>query len=137
EGASMTRRLVTFSFVFCLIVGGVNCGDDTQMAPDSAVDANLHDAGPDAFDNSGAMNVEQVGHEPLFDRGMNAGVAIYQNIAYIGNRTDGSNHCGLNDPRIDMNHGSLENCPHPHAGGLIVDINDPAKPQVIGELGPS
>jgi hypothetical protein len=58
-----------------------------------------------------------VGHEPLFDRGMNAGLAVWNDFAYVGSRTDGSKG-------------------HPHAGVLVVDIHDPAHPDVVGEIGP-
>jgi len=58
-----------------------------------------------------------VGHEPLFDRGMNAGLAVRNDFAYVGSRTDGSKG-------------------HPHAGVLVVNIHDPAHPEVVGEIGP-
>jgi len=58
-----------------------------------------------------------VGHEPLFDRGMNAGLAVWNDFAYVGSRTDGSRG-------------------HPHAGVLVVDIHDPAHPEIVGEIGP-
>ena len=34
-------------------------------------------------------SIEQVGHEPLMNRGMNAAIAVHGNYAYIGSRTDG------------------------------------------------
>jgi len=58
-----------------------------------------------------------VGHEPLLDRGMNAGLAVWNDFAYVGSRTDGSKG-------------------HPHAGVLVVNIHDPAHPKVVGEIGP-
>jgi len=58
-----------------------------------------------------------VGHEPLLDRGMNAGLAVWNDFAYVGSRTDGSKG-------------------HPHAGVLVVNIHDPAHPEVVGEIGP-
>ena len=57
-----------------------------------------------------------VGHEPLFDRGMNAGLAVWNDFAYVGSRTDGSKG-------------------HPHAGVLVVSIRDPAHPEVVEEIG--
>jgi len=63
-----------------------------------------------------ALNFELVGHNPLFNRGMNAAPAIYDHYVYIGNRTDGS-------PQ------------HPHPGILIVDIQNPSNPTVVGEMG--
>ena len=59
-----------------------------------------------------SKNVQLVGQNSLFGRGMNAAMAIYQHFAYIGNRTDGFrllrgvNHChrsgGLDDPLQTM-----------------------------------
>ncbi len=63
-----------------------------------------------------ARNVELVGHEPLFDRGMNAGLALYDDYTYVGNRTDGS-------------------ADHPHPGIQVVDVADPSSPSVVGEFG--
>jgi hypothetical protein len=72
-----------------------------------------------------------VGHNSLFDRGMNAAITIYGHYLYVGNRTDGSSTCGVGDPR-----GPGANCPHPHPGVQIVDIADPANPTAVGEIGP-
>ena len=58
---------------------------------------------------------EVLGHTPLLQRGMNAGLAVYGNYAYVGSRTDGS---------------------HPDAGVLVVDISNPANPQVVFQIGP-
>jgi hypothetical protein len=46
-----------------------------------------------------AKNVQLVGQNPLFGRGMNAAGAIYKHFLYVGNRTDGSSRCGVGDPR--------------------------------------
>ncbi|HET7869484.1 MAG TPA: hypothetical protein VFM85_04105 [Actinomycetota bacterium] len=48
---------------------------------------------------------------------MNAGLAVWNDFAYVGSRTDGSKG-------------------HPHAGVLVVDIHDPGRPKVVGEIGP-
>jgi hypothetical protein len=64
---------------------------------------------------SGPGKFTLVGHEPLFARGMNAALAVYEKHAYIGNRTDGSQG-------------------HMHAGIQIVDTRDPSKPKVVGEI---
>lgn len=63
------------------------------------------------------MNFKLVGHNRLFGRGMNAAPAIYRHYLYVGNRTDGS-------------------AGHPHPGVQVVDIADPAHPQVVGDIGP-
>ena len=33
--------------------------------------------------------LRQVGHEPLRNRGMNAAIAVHEDYAYVGSRTDG------------------------------------------------
>jgi hypothetical protein len=76
-------------------------------------------------------NVQLVGQNPLFGRGMNAAAANYKNFLYVGNRTDGSSRCGFGDPRR-VN--GLDTCPHPHPGILIVDITNPTSPTVVGEI---
>jgi hypothetical protein len=57
---------------------------------------------------------ELVGHDPLLNRGMNAAIAVYGHYVYVGSRTDGS---------------------HPNSGVLVVDVKDPAHPQVVGQIG--
>jgi hypothetical protein len=59
--------------------------------------------------------VELVGHSPLLNRGMNAALAVHGDYAYIGSRTDGT---------------------HPNAGVLVVDVSDPAGPEVTGQIAP-
>jgi hypothetical protein len=59
---------------------------------------------------------ELVGHNPLFDRGMNAALAVHGDYAYIGNRTDGQ-------PQ------------HRNPGILVTDVSDPANPEVVHEIG--
>lgn len=68
----------------------------------------------------------QMGHNPLFNRGMNAAPAIYGNHLYVGNRTDSSDTCATGGT----------GCPHPHPGVLVLDIEHPANPTVVGEIGP-
>jgi hypothetical protein len=58
---------------------------------------------------------ELIGHTPLLNRGMNAGLAVYGNYAYIGSRTDGN---------------------HADAGVLVVDISTPTNPQIVYQIGP-
>jgi hypothetical protein len=78
-----------------------------------------------------SLNFQVVGSNPLYGRGMNAALTIYDHYVYIGNRTDGSSTCGFGDPRGYL----TQNCPHPHPGILIADIADPANPTVVGEIG--
>ena len=73
-----------------------------------------------------------VGHESLFNRGMNSAPAKFGDFVYVGNRTDGSTSCGVDEegnpiPGV---------CPHPHPGILVVNVADPADPAVVGEVGP-
>jgi hypothetical protein len=63
----------------------------------------------------GAAEIEQVGHEPLMNRGMNAAIAINGDYAYIGSRTDGS-HAG-----------------QPQGGIMVVDISRPRRPELLTE----
>ena len=58
-----------------------------------------------------------VGHEPLYNRGMNAAIAMHGDYVYVGNRTDGQED-------------------HPHPGILVVDVSNPVDPEVVGEVGP-
>src|SRR5919106_4580302 len=64
-----------------------------------------------------AGSVNLIGHEPLFGRGMNAGLAFWGDFAYVGSRTDGSR-------------GRL------HPGVLVVSVKDPQNPSVVAEIGP-
>src|SRR5712692_842455 len=73
-----------------------------------------------------SSNFELVGHNPLFHRGMNAAATIFGNYLYVGNRSDGSNTCP------DGSTG----CVHPHPGILILNIANPAEPDIVGEIGP-
>jgi len=63
-----------------------------------------------------AANFQLIGHNPLFNRGMNAAPAIYRNYIYVGNRTDSSDG-------------------HTNPGVLIASIADPAHPKVVGAIG--
>jgi hypothetical protein len=58
---------------------------------------------------------ELVGHSPLLNRGMNAALAVHGDHAYVGSRTDG--------------------WPHRRSGILVVDVSDPASPDVVHEIG--
>jgi hypothetical protein len=57
---------------------------------------------------------EQVGHEPLLNRGMNAALAVHGDYAYVGSRTDG----GPARPE--------------HGGVMVVDVSDPSDPTLLG-----
>jgi hypothetical protein len=65
--------------------------------------------------SASAPQFELVGHDPVLNRGMNAGLALHRGFAYIGNRPDAS--------QGRMN-----------SGVLVVAIDDPSRPRVIGEI---
>jgi hypothetical protein len=112
NGAATLRVIFATVFALVLCVGTTN-----RAAPD--VPATVSE-----------WHVQLVAHDPLFNRGMNAALTIYDHFVYIGNRTDGSAVCvgATGNP-------SGDSCPHPHPGILIVDIKDPANPKVVGEIG--
>ena len=90
--------------------------------------------GPGGGTPGTSSNFELVGHDPLFNRGFNAALAIHDDFVYVGNRTDGSSRCGLGDPRREED--GLDACEHPNPGILVVDVSDPADPEVVNEIGP-
>ncbi len=61
----------------------------------------------------GAPNVKLVGRNSLFNRGMNAAIAIDRNWAYVGSRTDGT---------------------HTDDGVLVLDIANPRNPVVVNRI---
>src|SRR5260370_24772166 len=73
-----------------------------------------------------SSNFQLVGHNPLFNRGMNAAPAIFENYLYVGNRSDGSSTCP------DGSAG----CAHVHPGILILNISHPGHPPFGAEIGP-
>jgi hypothetical protein len=79
-----------------------------------------------------SLNFTLVGHNPLFNRGMNAAPAVFDDFVYVGNRTDGSTSCGADEEGNQI----PGVCPHPHPGILVVDVADPSDPEVVGEIGP-
>jgi hypothetical protein len=89
-----------------------------------------HRAASEVFATISEWNVKLIGHDPLYSRGMNAALAIYNHYVYVGSRTDGSATCvgATGRPSGDA-------CPHPHPGILVVDVMDPAHPKVAGEIG--
>src|SRR3954454_21382863 len=56
-----------------------------------------------------------VGHDPLLYRGMNSAIAVKGDYVYVGSRSDGTKALG---------------------GVLVVDVADPAAPQIAGMIGP-
>ncbi len=120
-------RLLTTGSVAALLV----------LAPATGRAATV--VGPGGGTPGTSLNFELVGHDALFNRGENAAIAIFDHFVYIGNRSDGSNSCG------DFNStGPIApvltptnpdgTCTHVHPGILIVDIQDPSEPRVVGEI---
>lgn len=67
-------------------------------------------------DGKGGGSFELVGHSSLDMRGMNAALAVHGDYAYIGSRTDGG--------------------AKPFDNGVkVVDVSDPAKPEVVHTIG--
>jgi hypothetical protein len=62
-----------------------------------------------------AGTFEQVGHSPINSRGMNSALAIHGDYAYVGSRSDGG---------------------APKGGIAVIDISDPAAPEVVHTVGP-
>lgn len=106
------------------------------VAPGVAADVTV---GPGGGTPGTASNITQVGHDPLFDRGMQAALALYADPAtgksyvYVGNRTDGSLPCSQTG-NVQPCHASSN--VHTHTGILIVDVSNPAAPTNVGEIGP-
>jgi hypothetical protein len=84
----------------------------TTPAPAITVNAPLTTE-PQPTPSTGSF--ELLGHSPLLQRGMNAGLAVYGNYAYVGSRTDGT---------------------HADAGVLVLEISNPTNPQIVYQLGP-
>jgi hypothetical protein len=82
-----------------------------------------------------SRNFVLVGHNALFNRGLNAALAVVgkqgRTYVYVGNRTDASSRCGVGDPRAAAN---PDGCQHVHPGILILDATNPSEPAVVGEI---
>ena len=89
--------------------------------------------GPGGGTPGTSLNFALVGHDPLFNRGMNSAPAVFDHYVYIGNRTDGSSRCGIGDPRRETT--GVDSCPHGHPGILVVDVANPESPTIVGEFG--
>jgi LVIVD repeat-containing protein len=116
----MTR----LSIVLALLLVGV-CALPPAGAAQIAV-------GPGGGTPGTAKNFKMIGHDPIFARGMNAAPAIFGDFLYVGNRTDGSTSCGVDESGEPI----PGECTHPHAGIAIVDIGHSSNPTVVGEIGP-
>ncbi len=95
--------------------------------------------GPGGGTPGTSQNFQLVGSNPLFNRGMNAALAIFDHFLYVGNRSDGSNSCGdfnSTGPIAPVLTPTAPDgtCPHVHPGILIVDIDNPKNPIVVGEI---
>jgi hypothetical protein len=89
-----------------------------RAASDGTADGSAQSATVAAGDRRRG-SLKQVGHEPLKNRGMNAAIAIHEDYAYVGSRTDGG-HAG-----------------QPQGGLMVVDISDPSDPDLAaGPLDP-
>jgi hypothetical protein len=96
--------------------------------------------GPGGGTPGTSQNFRLVGHDPLFNRGMNSAPAVYDRYVYVGNRSDGSSSCGDSDPGPGVTPVLTPTnpdgtCTHVHPGIVTVDIANPAAPTVVGEFG--
>ena len=96
-----TILLVALGAAFFMLPAGASAPPEAPASP---------------AEGNGAFEI--VGHEPLFNRGMNAALAVHGDYAYVGSRTDGKP-------------GNVN-----RAGVMVVDISDPASPEVVNEIGP-
>jgi len=92
--------------------GGCTLGASTSFAGWDEAPAAGRAAGPPRGAKRGAFR--QVGHDPLLSRGMNAAIALHEDYAYIGSRTDGG-HQG-----------------QPQGGLMVVDVSKPSRPRLLG-----
>ena len=88
--------------------GCVTAASEKASARDAAPPTNSSAAGDRA-----QGSFEQVGHDPLRNRGMNAAIAVQGDYAYVGSRTDGG-HAG-----------------QPQGGLMVVDVSRPSSPSVV------
>ena len=88
--------------------GCVTAASEKASARDAAPPTNSSAAGDRA-----EGSFEQVGHDPLRNRGMNAAIAVQGDYAYVGSRTDGG-HAG-----------------QPQGGLMVVDVSRPSSPSVV------
>src|SRR5258708_7131815 len=72
-----------------------------------------------------SSNFQLVGPNPLFNRGLNAAPALFENYPYVGNPSDGSSTCP--DARAG--------CAHVHPGPLLLTISAPGHPPPVGAEG--
>ena len=86
----------------------------------SLAPAVAYEQGPQTPVGKKTGKIDLVGHSPLENRGMNAALAVHNDHAYIGSRTDGK--------PADTN---LTN-----AGVMVVDVKNPEKPEVVGSIEP-
>src|SRR5687768_8482042 len=116
----MRRFLTAFALLALLLVMPAAVRGDVVVGPGGGTPGT-------------SLSFTLVGHNALFDRGMNAALAMFDHYVYVGNRTDGSSTCGIGDPRREAT--GINSCPHPHPGILVVDVAEPANPTVVNEIG--
>jgi hypothetical protein len=123
----MRRFLTAFTLLALLLVMPAAVRGDVVVGPGGGTPGT-------------SLNFTLVGHNALFDRGMNAAPAIFDHYVYVGNRSDGSNSCGDSDPGpgvvpVLTPTNPDGTCTHVHPGILVVDVANPADPTVVGEFG--
>jgi LVIVD repeat len=120
----MRVRVVCVALLCAALALPASAAADHGIAPAVRSSGEALPAGSGGQDAGGALisglrttpgALEQVGHSPLLNRGMNAALAVKGDYAYVGSRTDGT---------------------HLNAGVLVVDVSRPRQPRVVGEIGP-
>jgi methionine-rich copper-binding protein CopC len=120
RGLALTRRIIAELKPNQLLVGRYRANWET-VARDGhrqrgRFGFRLRDCTPEPPEPEPALNL--VGSNPLGHRGMNAGLAVFGDYAYIGSRTDGKED--------NVN----------NAGVMIVDVSDPTDPTIVNQIGP-
>jgi hypothetical protein len=133
-GIVMIRRIFALLSVFPVLASV------TGLAPSAAASPAGQAAPAASMASAAGSRFIQVGHNSLFNRGMNSAPAIFGRYLYVGNRSDGSNSCGdLNatGPVVPVLTPTNPDgtCTHVRPGLLTVDISNPARPAVAGEFG--
>ena len=94
-GTMRGRKVLAATALALTLVGGASTGAGAATATGTS------------------NNFQLVGHNNLFDRGVNAALAVYDHTVYVGSRSDGT---------------------HLHGGVQIVDVSDPSHPADTGEI---
>jgi hypothetical protein len=136
RGTKPRRLALTTALLLAVGLGAPAVGQPTSVGPGGGTPGT-------------SLNFTLLGHNALsgFEldgnttpRGMNAALTVFDDLVYIGNRSDGSNSCGDSDPGPGVTPVLTPTnpdgtCTHVHPGILVVDVAEPTSPTVVGEFG--